>query len=277
MDTYENFCMVPECGHPTIVDEYDPGPDMLHKQPETDLFCLKHYRSLRADRAARAAAEKVQCRRDGCTAQGALYPGGRWCREHVPLEHEGILKVRTAWRRQIVDVPLPDPEDSKPELPAGNLPIGENQQKNDSGSEIADVPGAVSTEAILYSTELAEDDPRIPTSVRSALKSARAHGWSARATVAISSDELFSVLLKARHPSGKQLTTRHEQPTGKPVGFKVAWFSLTPTGLPHKIGWREAMAALKGEDPTDDRPALIEAMHNVMDIGAEVLRVDVTA
>jgi hypothetical protein len=155
------------------------------------------------------------------------------------------------------------------------LPLGDSDEKSESETHPS-LPGAVSTEAILYSTELAEDDPRLPSSVKSALKSAKAHGWNAKATVAISNDELFSVQMKCRHSSGKSVTTRHEQPTGKPVGFKVAWFQKTPTGLPYKLGWREAMAAIKGEDPTDDRPKLIEAMGHVLDVGGEVVSVLVT-
>lgn len=286
------YCLVPDCGIETAKSEYDPSPEALRKQPELELFCLKHYKSLMADRKARAAATKVQCRQDGCTTEGVLYPGGRWCAEHTPHTHPSVLvnpplglmsgrrhnmlagaagQVMTGFPRiggrDITDVELPESDQpSRPEIeknPIADLAL----------SEVAEIPG----EAILYSTTLADDDPRLNSTIKSALKTAQQYGWRTKTTVAISNDELFSILVKFRHPSGKQLTTRHEQPAGKTLGFKVGWLQYAPTGAPNKVGWRDAMVFLKGEDPLDDRPALISAMEHVMDIGGDVVRVDVTA
>lgn len=288
MDTY---CFVPDCGQYTVVAEYDPGADAVRRQPEMDLFCLKHYRSLVADRKARAAAEKVQCRQDGCTAEGVLYPGGRWCADHTPHTHPSVLSPRSPLGllgpraylagsagyelttlshvagRPVVDVELP--EDSQP----NRAEIEKKEIAKIALSEMVDVPG----EPILYSTELSADDPRLTSSIRSALKSATQHGWRTKVTIACSSDEMFSILVKFRHPTGKQLTTRHEQPVGKPMGYKKGWLQYSATGAPNSVGWREAMVFLKGEDPLDDRPALIAAMENVMDVGGDVVRVEVTA
>lgn len=286
MDTY---CFVPDCGQATIVDEYDPGADALRRQPEMELFCLQHYRSLIADRKARAAADKARCDSPNCDQPGALYAGGRRCKPHAPV---GVLVSRLG-----LLAGLPRTQSSHPgagheltglshvagrpvvdvELPAGNLPIEPKIEKNLSEisplAEVTEMPG----EPILYSTELAADDPRLNSTIKSALKVAKEHGWRTKATVAISNDELFSILVKFRHPTGKQLTTRHERPAGKTLGFKVGWLQYAPTGAPNKVGWREAMVFLKGEDPLDDRPKLIEAMGVLFDAGADVVRVEVTA
>lgn len=288
MDTYENKCLVPDCGLATVVDEYDPGADALRRQPELDLFCLQHFKSLMADRKARAAAEKSRCRRDGCDFEGFLYASGRWCDEHVPLQLPmgtgrmhippiGLLAAAAAghrlshlpkiYGRDIVDVELP--EDSQP----NSAEIEKNVSGISTLSEVTEIPG----EPILYSTALADDDPRIPSNLRSALKSATQHGWRTKVTIACSSEELFSILVKFRHPTGKQLTTRHEQPLGKPMGFKVGWLQYAPTGAPNRVGWRDAMVFLKGTDPLDDRVALIDAMGVLFDVGGEVERVEVTA
>lgn len=281
MDTY---CFVPDCGQATIADEYDPGADALRRQPEMELFCLMHYRSLIADRKARAAADKIQCRQDGCINSGTLYPGGRWCADHTPHTHPSVLALRSplgllsgaaghelTGLSHVAGRPVTDVE-----LPESFQPIKGQPEKNvfaDSPlAEVAEIPG----EPILYSTTLAADDPRLTSTIKSALKSAEAHGWRTKATVAISNDELFSILVKFRHSSGKQLTTRHEQPVGTKLSFKVGWYQRTPTGLPSKIGWRDGMRVLQGEDPLDDRPALIEAMGVLFDVGAEVQRVEVT-
>lgn len=276
MDTY---CFVPDCGQATIADEYAPGADALRKQPEMDLFCLVHFRSLIADRRARAAAAKTRCDFPHCEAVGALYPGGRRCKAHAPgvlIPRLGLLS--SAAGQVLTDLPrIAGRNVIDVELPTGNEAIGVISEKICLGSgalaEVTEIPG----EPILYSTTLAADDPRLTSTIKSALKSAEAHGWRTKATVAISNDELFSILVKFRHSSGKQLTTRHEQPVGKALGFKSGWLQYAPTGMPNRVGWREAMAFIKGEDPLDDRPKLIEAMGHVMDVGGEILRVEATS
>lgn len=285
-----DICMSPDCGVITAAADFRPSQDVLRRRPELDLFCLPHFKQLMAVRSTRAAAEKIQCRQDGCTNEGVLYPGGRWCPEHTPHTHPSVLQRRVPLvesakhllagaagheltgighiaGRVVVDV----------ELPESDRPLGDSEKKSE--SEIrSSARGAILSEALLYSTEMAEDDPRLTSIIRSALKTAKAHGWNTKVTVAIASDEMFSMQFRATHFSGKSLTTRHEQPAGKLLGFKVAWYQKAPRGLPHKIGWREAMAVLKGEDPTDDRPALIEAMHVATEtLGAEIVRVEVTA
>lgn len=273
MDTY---CFVPDCGQATIADEYAPGADALRKQPEMDLFCLVHFRSLIADRKARAAAAKTRCDFPHCEAIGALYPGGRRCKDHAPgvlIPRLGLLSSAAGHQltdlpriagRNVVDIELPGT------VIQGASPV-HREKFVDAVLEVAEMPG----EPILYSTELSDDDPRLNSTIKSALKLAREHGWRIKTTVAIANDEMFSILVKFRHPTGKQLTTRHERPAGKTLGFKKGWLQYSPTGMPNSVGWRDSMTFLRGTDPLDDRAALITAMEHVMDSGGDVVRVEI--
>lgn len=118
---------------------------------------------------------------------------------------------------------------------------------------------------------------KTPTGVRSALKLAERFGFTPAVTYAIDANGLSSVMLKAHHPDGRVVTTRHEQPEGRAMGFRAGWYQTTPSAFPVRLGWREVLLALKGQlDPKvyDERAGLLGAMEVCLEAGWDVLRVE---
>jgi hypothetical protein len=92
----------------------------------------------------------------------------------------------------------------------------------------------------------------MPISARSMLKIAEQHGWMTNCTVAIgpADDEqlaVMSVVVRCMHPERRQsVAARWECPSdrSRPFSFATAWTHPGPVGLPFRLNFSEAKAAL---------------------------------
>lgn len=94
-------------------------------------------------------------------------------------------------------------------------------------------------------------DEMMPSSAKGLLRDALSNGWDSHATLAIGPPDddslaVMSVVVWCRK-SGIQIDCRWECPAdrSKPFGFSDGWKRPGMYGIPDKLGFREAQAAVR--------------------------------